>query len=223
MLFKDRREAGRLLAAHMGQYKGAHEAIVLGLARGGLVVAFEVAQALVLPLNVVVPRKIGAPGNPELALGSIMENGEGVFNESIIRMLGVSREYLAREIEKERAVAHRRLMLYRRHVPLPPLKGATAILVDDGIATGSTMLASIDAMRRAGVHRVVAAVPVASSEALKLIEEAADEVICLHSRRDFTGVGLYYALFTQTDDEEVVALLQEAHQLGEGKDHAFDL
>lgn len=212
MLFNDRQEAGRLLAAELVQYKGQRDTLVLGLARGGVVVAFEVAKALSLPLNVVVPRKIGAPGNPELALGSIMENGEGVFNQRIISLLGVSQDYLNKEIEHEKMRAHQRLTLYRKHAPMPSIENYTVILVDDGIATGSTMLASIQAMRQGGALKVIVAVPVSSSEATLLMEEAADEVVCLQSRDDFFGVGQFYENFTQTDDDEVVKLLKEANK-----------
>lgn len=213
MLFEDRKEAGRLLAEKLSQYKGRKGPLILGLARGGVVVAYEVAKELSLPLNVVTPRKIGAPGNPELALGSIMENGEGVFNQSIIRILGVSQNYILREVEKEKARAQQRLALYRQYVPLPDVKNQTIILVDDGIATGSTMLTAVKAMRQAGVQRIVVAAPVASTEAYQLLKEAADEVVCLCIREDFIGVGMYYRQFTQTEDEEVVQLLKEANQL----------
>lgn len=212
MLFYDRHEAGRFLAAALSHYKGQKNTLVLGLARGGLVVAFEVAKELSLPLNVVVPRKIGAPGNPELAVGSIMEDGEGVFNPSIIRMLGVSKQYIAREIGKEKALAQQRLNLYRQYAPLPAIKDQTIILVDDGIATGSTMLTAVQAMRRGEAGHIVIAVPVASTDALQLMEDAADEVVCLHSREDFIGVGMYYRLFTQTDDDEVVELLKQVKE-----------
>jgi putative phosphoribosyl transferase len=212
MQFYDRHEAGRLLAEKLNHYQGNDNVLILGLARGGVVVAFEVAKILSLPLNVVVPRKIGAPGNPELALGSIMENGEGVFNHSIIHMLGVSQHYIEHEIEKEKVRAQQRLTLYRQYAPLPDVKKQTVILVDDGIATGSTMLASIQAMRQAEAQRIVVAVPVASSDALKAMEQAADEVVCLYSREDFIGVGMYYRVFDQTDDKEVVHLLQEANK-----------
>lgn len=209
MLFYDRHDAGRLLAAVLSDYKKQQNTLVLGLARGGVVVAFEVAKALSLPLNVIVPRKIGAPGNPELALGSIMENGEGVFNESIIRMMGASQHYIAREIEKEKAVAQQRLALYRQYAPLPPIKDQTILLVDDGIATGSTMLTAIQSMRQAGAKMIIVAAPVASTDGKQLMEQAADEVVCLHTREDFVGVGMYYRLFSQTDDEEVVELLKK--------------
>ena len=174
---------------------------MLGLARGGVVVAFEVAKELSLPLNVVTPRKIGAPGNPELALGSIMENGEGVFNHSIIRLLGVSQSYIAREIEKEKARAQQRLTLYRQYAPLVNVKNHTVILVDDGIATGSTMLASVQAMRQAEVKTIVVAAPVASTDAYHLMKEAADEVVCLLVREDFVGLVRYWIVISaRTDD-----------------------
>lgn len=211
MLFYDRHEAGRLLAAELSQFKGSENCYVLGLARGGVVVAYEVAKALRLPLNVVVPRKIGAPGNSELALGSIMENGEGVFNHSIIRILGVSPNYIAREIEKEKVRAQQRLELYRKFTPLPDLTNSTVILVDDGIATGSTMLATIKAMREIPVARIIVAVPVASTEAEKLVEEEVDELVCIHSREDFMGVGMFYKDFSQIEDAEVVALIKEGN------------
>lgn len=210
MIFYDRKEAGRFLATKLSQYKGNPETLVLGLARGGVVVAYEVAKELSLPLNVVAPRKIGAPGNRELALGSIMENGEGVFNQSLIRMLGVSEKYLAQEIETERARAQKRLALYRQFAPLPDVKNHTIILVDDGIATGSTMLASIKGMRKEEPKWIIAAAPVASTDAYRLIAEAADEVICPYVREDFMAVGIYYSVFGQTEDEEVVNLLKES-------------
>lgn len=212
MIFYDRHEAGRLLAAELSRYKKQKNTLVLGLARGGVVVAFEIAKALFLPLNVVVPRKVGAPGNPELALGSIMENGEGVFNHSIIQILGVPKSYITREIEKEKILAQQRLTLYRQYVPLPDIKHRTVILVDDGIATGSTMLTVIQAMRHAEAEKIVVAAPVASTEAMQLIEEAADETVCLSVREDFVGVGMYYRVFSQTENEEVIELLKKVKE-----------
>ena len=212
MLFQDRQEAGRLLAKKLMHLAGQKNIVVLGLARGGVVVAYEVAKALALPLNVVVPRKIGAPGNPELALGSIMEDGEGVFNDSIIRMMGVSPSYLKQEIENEKKRAHQRLALYRQHASMPDIKGHTVILVDDGIATGSTMLASIKAMRNGNAGNVIVAVPVSSLDAMLRMEEVADEVVCLYSPEDFFGVGQFYSRFQQTEDDEVILLLKEANR-----------
>lgn len=211
MLFHDRIDAGRQLAASLGKFKGQNDVLVLGLARGGIVVAYEVAVALSLPLNVVVPRKIGAPGNHELALGSILENGEGVFNHSIISSLAVSRDYLQSEIEKEKALAHQRASIYRQYAPLQKIKGKTVILVDDGIATGSTMLASVEAMRKEGAQRVVVAVPVSATDAYHALQKRADEVICPHVRQDFMAVGQFYQQFFQTEDEEVVEFLKKAN------------
>lgn len=161
--FKDRRDAGRLLAQALQKYKNHKDAVVLGLARGGVVVAYEVANALSLPLNVIAPRKIGAPGMPELAIGSIMDTGEVIFNKAIIQMLNVSLNYLEKEIELEKQKAQQRINLYRQYAPLPNLQDKTVILVDDGIATGATMLVAIQGMRKAQVKHVVVAVPVASS------------------------------------------------------------
>jgi putative phosphoribosyl transferase len=218
-MFYDRHEAGRQLVRPCIQFKDDPNTIVLGLARGGVAVAYDLAKALHLPLNVVVPRKIGAPGNPELALGAILENGEGVFNDSIIQMLSVTKSYLNREIEQEKTKAHRRSVLYREFAPLPVLKDRTVLLVDDGVATGATMLATIAAMRKEGVKRVVVAVPVASTEALGLIEEAADHVVCLLNREDFFGVSYYYEKFPQTEDEEVIALLKDSNESRQKENH----
>lgn len=215
-MFKDRYEAGQQLASSLKNYESRDHVIVLGLARGGVEVAVEVAKALHLPLNVLVPRKIGAPGNPELALGAVAEHGEGVFNSSIIQLLGVSRQYLAQEVEKEKKRAEQRLALYRQYAPLPELKDHLVILVDDGVATGATMLASIQAMRHAQVKKIVVAVPVSSTEALRLMEKAADEVVCLLSSDDFGSVSLYYRHFDQTSDEEVIHLLKESNQRSVG-------
>lgn len=207
-MFYDRQEAGRSLAQSLLKYKENPQTIVLGLARGGVVVAFEVAQILSLPLNVVVPRKIGAPDNPELALGAIMEDGQGIFNNAIIHLLGVPPSYIQQEIKKEKQRAQQRLALYRQYTPLPEIKNHTVILVDDGIATGATMLTAIEAMRKAQVRKIVVAVPVAATSALELMEEAADEVVCLYDREDFSGVGLYYQHFQQTEDAEIIDLLK---------------
>ena len=214
MLFYDRKEAGRALAVELSPHKGRNDCLVLGLARGGVVVAYEIAKELSLPLNVVVPRKIGAPGNPELALGSIMENGEGVFNHSIIHLLGVSQAYIAQEIEKEKSRAQQRLALYRQCAPLPTIKDRVVLLVDDGIATGSTMLTVVKTMRQAQAQSIVVTAPVSSVDAYHLLTQVADYVICPHVREDFIGVGMYYRHFDQTDDQEVVNLLKEINQCG---------
>ena len=207
MLFKDRREAGSQLASKLTQYQGLKNVIVLGLARGGVVTAAEVADALHAPLNVIVVRKIGAPDNEELALGAIAEHGEGIFNEELIGLLGVSPHYLQREVERQKLILKSRLDLYRGSAPAPELKGKVVILVDDGIATGASMRVAIQSLRQAGVKKLVMAVPVAAPDSLERIAQEVDETVCLASPHQFGAVGFFYRSFEQTSDEEVVRLL----------------
>lgn len=207
MLFNDRSDAGRQLALQLKKYHSLQGVIVLGLTRGGVITASEIARSLHLPLNVVVVRKIGAPGNPELALGAVGEMGDGVFNEHLIGLLGVSREYLAVEVEKEKQIVKKRLALYRGDTQAPVLKEKVVILVDDGIATGASMRAAIKSVRSSGAQRVVLAVPVASPDSLKMIEREVDEVVCLASPASFEAVGSFYRVFDQTTDEEIMQIL----------------
>lgn len=212
MLFKDRKDAGKQLIPPLIKYKDQKDAIVLGLARGGMVTAFEVAAGLNLPLNVVVVRKIGAPGNEELALGAIAEHGEGIFNEHLIGILGVSHDYLKIEMERQRKILKDRLELYRSNSPSPSLNGKTIILVDDGIATGASMRVAIKSVRDAGTKKIVLAVPVAAPDSLRKIQKEVDEVVCLSSPVFFEAVGGFYKVFGQTSDEEVVHLLASSKQ-----------
>ncbi len=207
MLFNDRRDAGKQLASQLGGYKDRKDVIVLGLARGGMVTAAEVSSALGVPLNVVVVRKIGAPGNEELALGAIAEHGEGVFNDQLIGILGVSPDYLKREVERQRKILKERLSLYRGRSPAPDLNGKTVILVDDGIATGSSMRVAIHSVREAKAKKIVMAVPVAAPDSLRKIGKEVDEVVCLSSPVFFEAVGAFYRIFDQTSDDEVIRLL----------------
>ncbi len=207
MLFQDRRDAGKQLAARLQSYKGRKDVIVLGLARGGMVIADEVARALAVSLNAIVVRKIGAPRNAELALGAIAEDGEGVFNESLIQLLGVPISYLQKETEKQRKVLKERLALYRGKRAAPDLKGKIVILVDDGIATGASMHVAIRSMRDMGVQKLILAVPVAASAALQKLEKEVDEVVCLSAPAFFEAVGCFYRVFDQVSDEEIVSIL----------------
>jgi putative phosphoribosyl transferase len=207
MLFKNRRDAGSQLAAKLSQYKNSKDVIVLGLARGGMVVAAEVASELNVALNVVVVRKIGAPYNEELALGAIAEHGEGIFNENLIGMLGVSSDYLKMEVERQKKVLNERLALYRGKSPAPDLKGQTIILVDDGIATGASIRVAIKSMKIAKVKKIILAVPVAAPDSLNKIEREVDETVCLYTPAFFESVGGFYREFGQTSDEEVMHLL----------------
>ncbi len=210
MFFEDRKEAGKLLTPLLASYKGKKDVIVLGLARGGVVVAYEIALGLHVPLNVVVPRKIGAPSNPEFAIGALMEDGESVFNLQTIQMLNIPKSYIDRVVEHEKEVARQRIALYRKNNPLPDLKGLTVIIVDDGIATGATMQDAIKSIRKSGAKKIVMAVPVAAADSFATIQEKVDDAICLHVDEDLGAIGYFYRIFGQTEDDEVIKLLEEA-------------
>lgn len=209
MLFKDRRDAGIKLVSPLSHYKDHKDVIVLGLARGGMVTASEVALGLHVPLNVLVVRKIGAPGNEELALGAIAEHTEGIFNENLVGILGVSSDYLKKEVERQKKILNNRLELYRGKSPAPELKGKIVILVDDGIATGASMRVAIQSVRNAGAKKIVLAVPVAAPDSLSKIAQEVDEVVCLYTPVFFEAVGGFYRVFDQTSDEEVIHLLDK--------------
>lgn len=207
--FKDRVDAGKQLVSHLERYKNNLDAIVIGLPRGGVPVAFEVAKALGVPLDIVVSRKIGAPGRPELAVGAITEDGSVMLNRELMTMVGVNEEQLRVTIEAEKREAQRRLTLYRGDQPPLDLKDKITILVDDGIATGSTMLAAIVSARAHGAKKVIVAIPVAPADGVQKISKEADEVVCLSTPDFFPGVGYFYDTFGQTEDEEVIALMQK--------------
>lgn len=211
MRFRDRSEAGRLLAEALKD-RVEPPCVVLALPRGGVPVGLEIARALGCPLDLVMVRKIGAPGQPELALGAVA-NGEHpvlVVNEDVRRMTGASEAYLEEEKERELAEIARRRARYLAGRAPAPVEGRTAIVVDDGIATGATMLAALRAVRRKGPKRVILAVPVAPPDSLQRLAAEADEIVCLHTPEWFMAVGQFYDDFRQIDDEEVVAALAEA-------------
>lgn len=207
-MFKDRKEAGHRLSEALGDYHSDPQTVVIALPRGGVIVGAEIAKRLHLPLDIVVPRKIGAPFNPEFAIGAITETGEGIFSDEVIRDYGISQEYIRDAIEKEKSVAKKRLHLYRGDEPPRHLKGKTVLLVDDGIATGSTMMAAIVTLKNEGVSSIVVAVPVAPIDTLHRLEKLADRVVVLTTPTPFFAVGQFYDHFDQTTDEEVISLLQ---------------
>lgn len=210
MQFIDRADAGKQLAKQLQDYANKSDVIVIGLPRGGVIPAFEVAQALNLPLDIVVPRKLGAPYNPELAVGAITEDGTIIFNESIMRQLNLSPTDLTPIIEAEKEEAARRLSLYRSSRPPLDMNGKTVLLVDDGIATGATMRAAIASARARGAKKIIVAIPVAPADTINLIKQEVDDLICLLTPIQFWGVGGFYNKFTQTTDNEVIELMQKA-------------
>jgi predicted phosphoribosyltransferase len=208
--FKDRRDAGRRLAADLAQYANRADVRVLALPRGGVPVAFEVALALDAPLDVFVVRKLGVPGQEEYAMGALATGGVVLLNERVVRAAGVSDAEVERVLEEERRELERRELRYRGDRRPPDVAGRTVVLVDDGLATGSTMLAAVQALRAEHPARIVVAVPVASRDTCEAMRRAADEVACSVTPEPFYAVGLWYDDFEQTSDEEVHDLLQRA-------------
>jgi putative phosphoribosyl transferase len=210
MPFDNRRQAGRELARQLGAYAGRDDVLVLGLPRGGVPVAAEVAHALRAPLDVLVVRKLGVPGHEELAMGAVASGGARVLNASIVRDLGLGDDAIERVERQERLELARRERLFRGDRPSADLRGKTVVLVDDGIATGATMRSAVAALGNGPAARVVVATPVAAPEAVELLLREADEVVCLGTPRDFLAVGRWYRDFPQTSDAEVRELLAAA-------------
>jgi len=208
--FIDRREAGRALGAALARYAGHPAAVVLGLPRGGMPVAFEVARTLGLPLDVFLVRKLGVPGQEELAMGAIASGGVRVINPTVVEALDLSQAVIDRAAAAELAELQRRERAYRGDRPPLALAGRIPILVDDGLATGSTMLAAVTAAQRLLPARVVVAVPVAPNEVCQRVAQRVDELVCLLRPEDFWAVGLWYENFAQTTDAQVRTLLEEA-------------
>jgi predicted phosphoribosyltransferase len=212
--FRDRRDAGRRLAAKIAFYAGRPDAIVLALPRGGVPVAYEIARALALPLDLFLVRKLGVPSRPELAMGAVAAGDVRVINDEIVHQLAISEAEIAEVGARERDELARRTRLYCGDRPPPDLRGRAVILVDDGLATGATMRAAVAAARRQHPARLVVAVPTAAPDTLARLAGQADEVVSVISPEPFIAVGYWYEDFTQTSDDEVRALLARA-----GRDH----
>lgn len=208
--FQDRHDAGRQLAARLSEYSGRPDVIVLGLPRGGIPVAFEVAEAIGAPMDAFLVRKLGVPGHEELAMGAIAMGGHRVLNDDLERELGVSAADVDAVEGREREELARRERLYRGNRPAPKLRGQTVILVDDGLATGSTMRAAAESIRQSEPARLIGAVPVASPDVCEAMRAVADEMICLETPQPFIAVGLWYEDFGPTTDDEVRDLLRRA-------------
>lgn len=212
-VFSDRREAGRKLGNRLRRYRERGDVIVLALPRGGVPVGFEVARALKAPLDVLVVRKLGFPGDEEMAMGAIATAGTRVLNRDVIAALGIAQDVIDKVIAKEEQELLRRERLYRGDRAPPYLEGRTVIVVDDGLATGATMRAAVMALRDKHPARIVVAAPVGSREICEAMKAVADEVVCVTMPRYFVGVGSWYSDFSQTSDDEVRSLLDEANGL----------
>jgi predicted phosphoribosyltransferase len=208
--FRDRTEAGRLLAETLREYANRNDVVVLALPRGGVPVGFEVAKALNAPLDVFVVRKLGLPGQEELAMGAIASGGARVLNRDLIRALGIPDQVLEQVTQEEQRELERREREYRDGRPPVDVRGKTAILVDDGLATGSSMRVAVLALKQKQPAQIVVAVPVAPRDSCVELESVADKVICAVTPEPFWGVGQWYADFSQTSDEEVRDLLRRA-------------
>jgi predicted phosphoribosyltransferase len=209
-LFRDRAEAGRLLAARLEKYANQPDVIVLALPRGGVPVAYEVAKAVHAPMDVFIVRKLGVPGHEELAMGAVATGGVRVLNDQVVKGLGIPDYMIDAVVKWETEELKRRERLYRGDRPPPDVRGKTVILVDDGLATGSTMLAAVQALRQQGPGRIVVAVPVASPDTCELLKAYVNEVVCAVTPEPFYAVGFWYRDFSQTTDEEVRDLLQRS-------------
>jgi predicted phosphoribosyltransferase len=206
--FQDRVEAGQLLGRELAKLRG-QGAVVLGIPRGGVVVAREVARALDGELDIVLSRKIGAPGNPEFAIGAVSEDGRVFLTEASASWLRLTSDYIERETARQRAEIARRIGLYRSVRPKVPIEGRPVVVTDDGVATGATMQAALWAARQERPARLVAALPVAPEEALARLAADTDELLCLQAPPDFQAVSQFYSRFDQTDDSELLDLLRE--------------
>jgi len=208
--FRDRIEAGHMLAQRLQAYRNGSDVLVLGLPRGGVPVAYEAARELNVPLDVFIVRKLGVPGHEELAMGAIATGGVRVLHQAVIRELGIPQEIIDRVTESEAKELERRQHLYRSDKPLPAVQGRIVIIIDDGLATGSTMKAAVAALRQQQPMRLVVAVPTAPAETCKELQQMADEVVCVVTPEPFYAVGGSYVDFRQTTDEEVRDLIKRA-------------
>jgi putative phosphoribosyl transferase len=209
-MFNDRSDAGIQLASRLKEYKDKEGVLVLALPRGGVVTGYEIARNLNATLDIVIVRKIGFPGQPELGIGAVSETGTVVLNNYIISGYGVSKDYIEHEVLRQKEEISRRVKLYRQGKRLLGLEGKTVILTDDGVATGATMKVAITSLREEKLNKLIVALPVAPPGVSEEIENMVDEFICIETPFDFMAVGSYYNDFTQVSDEEVVKLLKRS-------------
>ena len=212
MMFRNREEAGRILADKLSQYRNDPTALILALPRGGVAVGYQLSLALHLPLDVFITRKIGAPGNPEYAIGAVAETGSCSLNQDAVNSFGLSQYELNRLIHLQEKEIARRKNLYRQGRPLPQLTGRTVLLVDDGIATGSTFMASALAIRSLQPRRLVGVIPVGPSSTIREVRSHVDELVVLMTPEPFEAVGNFFVDFTQVEDRDVIQYLNLAEE-----------
>lgn len=206
--FSDRKDAGKQLASALTDFS-FKEGMVLAIPRGGVVVGYEIASALNFKLDVIIPRKIGTPDNPELAIGAVTEDGTMILDDSLIMYLGVSNDYIYQESERQKQEIRRRQNFYRQGVSEPEIKDKNVIVVDDGIATGYTMKAALASVRNRGAATLTVAIPVGPPSTIKELEGQADNIVCLYTPEYFQAIGQFYSDFSQTTDKEVIELLKK--------------
>ena len=208
VMFKDRKEAGRLLAKALSEYKDKNP-VILAIPRGGVVVAYEVAKSLNAPLDLIIPRKISAPDQPELAIGAVTEDGTTILNQDILQYLRVPDDYIKAEVKRQEEEIKRRIQKYLGDKPRVPIKGKIVILIDDGVATGATIRAAIASIRKRKPALIVLAIPVGPIDTIEELRKDADRVICLMTPEPFFAIGQFYENFEQTSDEEVIQILNK--------------
>ncbi len=216
-MFRNRSEAGRKLAEKLSLYKGQGDVVILALPRGGVPVGYEIATYLGVPMDVLVARKLGAPGQPELGIGAIAPGGIRVLDDRLIRLLGVSNEYVEKVSQEEAQELQRRTQEYRDGRPDIPLEGKTVIIVDDGLATGVTARAAIESVRRRNPKKIILAIPVCASQAIPIMRSLVDELVCLLTPSELGAVGLWYSDFRQISDEEVKRLIESTQEQAQSK------
>jgi putative phosphoribosyl transferase len=217
MIFEDRVDAGRRLASELGGYAGRKDVIVLGIPRGGIPVAFEVAQVLKAPLDIFVSRKLGVPGQEELAFGALATGGVQVLDRELIKELNISKREIDQIAATVKRESERRERIYRGSRRPLKVEGKTVLLIDDGIATGSSMRAAIDALRQMGPAQIVVAVPVAPLHTCNRLRSEVDDLVCLYAPESFYAIGQFYSDFSQVADEEVTDLIRRANEPVIGK------
>lgn len=208
MIFRDRKQAGELLAQKLIHQK-KENLLVLAIPRGGVVVGDAIAVNLSVPLDIALVRKLGAPFDPELAIGAVSEAGNVYLNQEIIRQLKVDNRHIQKEIEEQKLILEKRATAYRRVRPKVPIKGRPIILTDDGIATGATMFSVIQGIRKEEPHSITVGLPVGPQEVISEMNKIVEEVVCLYSPADFMAVGAFYQVFDQVSDEEVIKILEK--------------